>query len=100
MQYNVTTKQGNNFIVDDQDIPLWLDIERKSGKTYSEFEALRLRGSLEANAWIMFCGAIRGGHTELKTLDMWIQHEFEDFELVDDDPKAETETASPDDSSN
>ena len=36
MQYNVTTKQGNNYIVSDESAWLWIEIERELGYTVSQ----------------------------------------------------------------
>jgi len=90
MIYNVKTQQGTQFQVDDQSLRLWLDIEQMSGLTFGEIETMRGKGSLTANAWIMFCGAIRQNATELKTLPAWLEHEFDDFDIEDDSPKEST----------
>ena len=90
MIYNVVLQNSSTFTVDDQELALWLMIEQKSGLTFGEIEAMRGKGSLTANAWIMFCGAIRQGKTELMKLETWLEHEFDDFDIEDDSPKEST----------
>lgn len=97
MIYKITKQNTGMFIVDDSNLRLWLEIEKRSGLTYGEIDELRRKGSLTANAWVMFCGASIQGETELKTLEAWLTHEFEDFDIEDADPKESTAEASSDD---
>jgi len=89
MRYEVTTKQGKNYIVDDDSAFLWVMLERDKGCTFTEAQDLMVRGSLDVLTWILHFLSKKDGHTELKTQAAWIEHEFETFDVVDDsDPKS------------
>ena len=93
MKYEVTTKQGKNFIVDDNEISLWLEFEDAFDITYSEAQEKLSRNSWNVITKLLFTAARLGGHTELKTYKKWAEVEFETFDIVGDekDPKAEAE---------
>jgi hypothetical protein len=88
MKLEITTKQGKNFIVDDDDIELWIELEDLLDLTFIEAQAKIQRQSMKVLTALMFLAAKKGGHTELKTQKAWVQHEFESFDVVvDEDPK-------------
>lgn len=90
MQYEVKTKQGNNFIVDDDQIELWLEIEDLFDVTFKEAQELIARHSLSMITKILFASAKLGNHTELKTYKAWVKNEFESFDVLEEiNPKAE-----------
>ena len=47
MEYKVTTKQGNNYIVSDESAWLWVEIERELGYTVSQAADKMSQGSLD-----------------------------------------------------
>lgn len=92
MKYEVKTKQGNNFIVDDDSIELWLEVEDRFDVTFYEAQQKLSRQSLSILTKIFFVAAVLGGHTEYKTHKTWVKEEFEAFDLAgEDDPKVEAE---------
>lgn len=92
MQYEVTTKQGKNFIVDDNEVTLWLNFEEAFDITFQEAQEKLSRGSISVITKLLFTAAKLGGHTELKTYSKWAEVEFDKFDLVsEDNPKAEAE---------
>lgn len=92
MQYEVKTKQGTNFIVDDDSVELWLEIEELFNVTFKEAQELIARASLAMVTKVLFTGAKLGGHTELKTYKAWVKNEFDTFDVLEhENPKAETE---------
>lgn len=97
MKLQITTKQGNNFIVDDNDIELWIELEDLLDLTFVEAQEKIQRQSMKVLTTLMFIGARKGGHTELKTRKAWVEHEFESFDVVvDDGPKDTDREASSD----
>jgi ppGpp synthetase/RelA/SpoT-type nucleotidyltranferase len=89
MKYKVTTKQGNNYIVSDDSAWLWITLERELGYTIQQAAAKMAEGSLDVITWIIHKAALDSKQTELKTQKTWVEHEFETFELVEEeDPKA------------
>lgn len=91
MKLQVTTKQGKNFIVDDDDIELWIELEDMLGLTFIEAQEKIQRQSMKVLSTLMFIGARKGGHTELKTRKAWIEHEFESFDVVVDEGPKDTD---------
>lgn len=90
MLYEVKTKQGNNFIVDDDQIEIWLEMEEMFDITFKEAAEKLARQSLSVITKLFFVGAKLGGHTELKTHKAWVKTEFESFDVVESQaPKAE-----------
>ena len=91
MKLQVTTKQGKNFIVDDDDIELWIELEDMLNLTFIEAQEKIQRQSMKVLSTLMFIGARKGGHTELKTCKAWIEHEFESFDVVVDEGPKDTD---------
>lgn len=92
MQYEVTTKQGTNFIVDDGEVSFWLEFEEAFEETFHEAQELISKGSITIMTKVLFTGAKLGNHTELKTWKKWVEVEFERFDVVGEpNPKAEEE---------
>lgn len=90
MRYEVKTKQGNNFIVDDDSIELWLEVEELFDLTFHEAAQKIARQSLAVVTKMLFAGAKLGGHTELKTYKAWVKTEFDTFDVLDEEsPKVE-----------
>ena len=88
MQYEVLTKQGNNYIVSDDSAWLWISLERELGYTMPQAAQKMADGSLEVITWILHKAALDAKKTELKTHKSWVEHEFESFKVVEEDPKA------------
>ena len=87
MEYNVTTKQGNNYIVSDESAWLWVEIERELGYTVSQAAEKMSQGSLDVITCMLFKAAKALGKTMLPTQQSWVINEFETFEVVEDSPK-------------
>ena len=95
MKYEVTTKQGNNYIVSDDSVWLWIELERELGVTVTQAAEKMSQGSLDVITCMLFKAARHEGKTELKTQRLWVENEFESFDVVDEpDPKDNSETAS------
>lgn len=95
MKLEIKTKQGKNFIVDDNDIELWIELEDLLDLTFHEAQEKIQRQSMKVLTALMFIGAKRGGHTELKTRKAWVEHELDTFDVVvDEDPKDTNREAS------
>ena len=88
MKYQITTKQGNNYIVDDNSAWLWISLERELGYTMPQAAAKLQEGSLEVITWLLYKAAFESKQTTLKTHKIWVETEFETFEVVEEDPKA------------
>ena len=88
MQYEITTKQGNNYIVSDDSAWLWITLERELGYTMPQAAAKMADGSLEVITWLLHKAALDAKKTELKTHKSWVENEFDTFEVVEQDPKA------------
>jgi hypothetical protein len=94
MKYEVTTKQGNNYIVSDDSVWMWIELERELGYTVTEAAAKMTKGSLDVISFVLYKSAFAQGKTQLKTQRAWVENEFETFELVDEpDPKDNLQTA-------
>ena len=95
MKYEVTTKQGNNYIVSDDSAWLWIELERELGVTVTQAAKKMADGSLDVITCMLYKAAKQQGKTELKTQRLWVENEFETFDVVDEpDPKDNSETAS------
>jgi hypothetical protein len=57
MKYNVTTKQGNNYIVSDESAWLWVEIERELGYTVSQAADKMSQGSLDVITCMLYKAA-------------------------------------------
>mgnify|MGYP007100066628 CR=1 FL=1 len=88
MKYQITTQQGNNYIVNDDSAWLWISLERELGYTMPQAAAKLQEGSLEVITWLLHKAALDSKQTELKTHKAWVENEFESFEVVEEDPKA------------
>lgn len=87
MKYNVTTKQGNNYIVSDESAWLWVEIERELGYTVSQAADKMSQGSLDVITCMLYKAAKEQGLTNLPSQKAWVINEFETFEVVEDSPK-------------
>ena len=95
MEYNVTTKQGNNYIVSDESAWLWVEIERELGYTVSQAAEKMSQGSLDVITCMLYKAAKAQGHTKLPSQQAWVINEFETFDVVSEpDPKENLQTAS------
>jgi hypothetical protein len=87
MQYTVTTKQGNNYIVSDESAWLWIEIERELGYTVSQAAEKMSNGSLDVITCMLYKAAKAQGQTQMPNHQAWVTNEFETFEVVEDSPK-------------
>jgi hypothetical protein len=94
MEYEVTTQQGNKYIVSDDSAWLWIELERETGLTMHQAGAKMAEGSLDTITNLLFKAAVMEKKTELKTHKAWVQHEFETFDVLSEDPKATDAEAS------
>jgi hypothetical protein len=88
MEYEVTTQQGNKYIVSDNSAWLWIELERETGLTMQQAGAKMAEGSLDVITSLLFKAAVMEKKTELKSHKAWVLHEFETFDVVSEDPKA------------
>ena len=88
MKYEVTTQQGNKYIVSDDSAWLWIELERETGLTMQQASAKMAEGSLDIITALLFKAALMEKKTELKSHKSWVLHEFETFDIVSEDPKA------------
>lgn len=91
MKYQITTKQGTNYIVSDDDIELWIELEEFLGLTYPEAAEKMSKGSMKVINEMLFIASKLSGNTELKTSKAWRKHEYQDVEVLEEDPKAPNE---------
>lgn len=94
MQYEVKTKQGNNYIVSDDNAWLWVELERSLGLTMKQAAEKMAAGSLDVITWLLHKASLDANQTELKTQKAWVETEFESFEVLLDDPKATSKAVS------
>jgi len=95
MRYEVTTKQGNNYIVSDDSAWLWVEVERELGYTVSQAAEKMSQGSLDVITCMLYKAAKAQGHTKLPSQQAWVINEFETFDVVSEpDPKENLQTAS------
>jgi hypothetical protein len=87
MQYNITTKQGNNYIVSDESTWLWIEIERDLGYTVTQAAEKMSEGSLDVITCMLYKAAKAAGHTKLPNQQAWVVNEFDGFEVVEENPK-------------
>lgn len=88
MKYEITTQQGEKYIVSDNDAWLWIELERETGLTMKQASVKMAEGSLDIITALLFKAAVIDKKTELKTHKAWVQHEFDTFDVVSEDPKA------------
>lgn len=96
MKYNITTKQGNNYIVSDDPAWLWITLERDLGYTLTQAQEKMSQGSLEVITYLLYLAAVGDEQTDYKTHEGWVKNEFETFDVVSDDPKDTPKEASKD----
>lgn len=87
MEYQITTKQGNNYIVSDESAWLWIEIERELGYTVSQAADKMAQGSLDVITCMLYKAAKAQGRTQLPTQQSWVTNELENFEVVTESPK-------------
>ena len=94
MKYQITTQQGENYIVSDDSAWLWINLERDLGYTLTQAQEKMSEGSLEVITYILYLAAVRDEKTDYKTHQGWVENEFDTFDVVTDDPKDIPEEAS------
>jgi hypothetical protein len=87
MQYEITTKQGANYIVSDESAWLWIEIERELGYTVSQAADKMANGSLDVITCMLYKAAKAMGKTQMPNQQAWVTNEFETFEVVEESPK-------------
>jgi hypothetical protein len=87
MKYEITTKQGNNYIVSDDSAWLWIEIERELGYTVSQAADKMSQGSLDVITCMLYKAAKAQGATKLPNQQAWVINEFDTFEVVEESPK-------------
>lgn len=92
MQYTVRTKQGNNYTVSADSTWLWIEIERELGLTITQAVEKIDAGSLDVLTCMLYKAAKAQGKTALPNQKVWVESEFEGFDLVDDSPKENLQT--------
>jgi hypothetical protein len=93
MKYEITTKSGKTFIVDDEVTMLWVSMERDLGKPMVTALADLAQGSMVTLMYVLWWLAKQAGQTELKTPDGFVEHELADWNVVETDPKDSTEAS-------
>lgn len=94
MQFQVTTQQGKNYIVSDDSLWIWIEVERELGFTIPEAVEKINKQSLDVITFVLHKAALEAGETELKTQKAWVKNEFDSFEVVEQDPKVNSEATS------
>ena len=94
MQYTVTTKQGNNYIVSDESAWLWIEIERELGYTVRQVAEKIDQGSLDVITCMLFKAAKAQGKTQMPNQQAWVTNEFDSFEVIEENPKENSQTDS------
>lgn len=94
MQFQVTTQQGKNYIVSDDSLWIWIEVERELGFTIPEAVEKINKQSLDVITFVLHKAALEAGETELKTQKAWVKNEFDSFEVVEQDPKVNLEATS------
>lgn len=87
MQFQVKLKNGNTYEVNDDSVWLWVSLEKDLGLTYSQAIEKIAGGSLDVLTYILFHESKALGHTQLKTRQAWLETEFDEFDVVEADPK-------------
>jgi hypothetical protein len=87
MKYEITTKQGDNYIVSDNSAWIWIQLERDLGYTLTQAQEKMSLGSLEVITYILYLASAADAHTEYKTHQGWVENEFDTFDVVSEDPK-------------
>ena len=71
----------------DNDAWLWIELERETGLTMKQASVKMAEGSLDIITALLFKAAVIDKKTQLKTHKAWVQHEFDTFDVVSEDPK-------------
>lgn len=87
MKYEVTTQQGNKYIVSDDSAWLWVEIERELGYTMHQAAEKMSQGSLDVITCMLYKAAKSAGQTKLPSQQAWVINEFDTFEVVEESPK-------------
>ncbi len=87
MKYEITTKQGNNYIVSDDSAWLWIEIERELGYTVTQAAEKMSQGSLDVLTCMLFKAARAMGKTQMPNQQAWVTNEFDSFEVIEESPK-------------
>jgi hypothetical protein len=87
MQYEIKTKQGNNYIVSDDSAWLWIEIERELGYTVTQAAEKMSLGSLDVLTCMLYKAARSMGKTQMPNQQAWVTNEFDSFEVIDESPK-------------
>jgi hypothetical protein len=87
MKYEITTKQGANYIVSDDSAWLWIEIERELGYTVIQAAEKMAQSSLDVITCMLYKAAKAQGHTKMPNQQAWVTNEFESFEVVEETPK-------------
>jgi hypothetical protein len=87
MQYEIKTKQGNNYIVSDDSAWLWIEIERELGYTVTQAAEKMSQGSLDVLTCMLFKAARAMGKTQMPNQQAWVTNEFDSFEVIEESPK-------------
>jgi hypothetical protein len=87
MQYNITTKQGNNYIVSDDSAWLWIEIERELGYTVTQAAEKMSLGSLDVITCMLYKAARAMGKTQMPNQQAFVTNEFDSFEVIEESPK-------------
>jgi hypothetical protein len=92
MEYKITTKQGNNYIVSDENVWLWIQLERELGYTITQADEKINQGSLDVLTFLFYNAAKNAGHTKMPNQQAWVLNEFDTFEGVKPNPKENSQT--------
>jgi hypothetical protein len=87
MQYEIKTKQGNNYIVSDDSAWLWIEIERELGYTVTQAAEKMSLGSLDVITCMLYKAARAMGKTQMPSQQAWVTNEFDSFEVIEESPK-------------
>jgi hypothetical protein len=87
MKYEITTKQGNNYIVSDDSAWLWIEIERELGYTVTQAAEKMSLGSLDVITCMLYKAARSMGKTQMPNQQAWVTNEFDSFEVIEESPK-------------
>lgn len=88
MKWQVTTKQGAVYTVDDDSAWVWIRLERETGLTFNQARDKMAEGSMGTIATLLWVLSKDAGHTDLPNADDWARMQLDNFEIVEDaDPK-------------
>jgi hypothetical protein len=93
MKYEVTTKQGSKYEVNDDNAWIWIEIERELGYTVTQAAEKMSQGSLDVITCMLFKAAKAQGKTQLPNQQAWVINEFDSFEVIEESPKDNLQTS-------